>query len=362
MPKNRNQRRVIYLSHVHPRWIKQRPQFLVEELSKSDSFTISYAFSVLTGRSKLTRSRVSRDVRLTRLLLAPQVARVRVPRIARIGDFLAVTFVWLALRPDILIVTHPKFLHFGRFSKRLGITLVYDCMDFNAKFENASDQTGLDEIALIEESRLVICSSNRILEDISLLSRRQKIKLLRNALDFSSFSGLDYKENADSAGPPTIGYFGTISSWFDWDPVISLALARPDVLIRIWGPLDVNIPHVPENIILYSAIPHDQAIEQMKKCSLLIMPFRVTPLIEGVDPVKIYEYIASGKPVLAAKYEELDHFGDFILRYRTTEEFVELANQALNAKGVPLKEVRDFIHSNSWANRAIVLEGLLNEL
>ena len=55
-----------------------------------------------------------------------------------------------------------------------------------------------------------------------------------------------------------------------------------------------------------------------------VLPFRVDELTRGVDPVKLYEYIALGKPVVASHWPGLDRFGGFVTFYRDAEHLVDL--------------------------------------
>jgi glycosyltransferase involved in cell wall biosynthesis len=100
----------------------------------------------------------------------------------------------------------------------------------------------------------------------------------------------------------------------------------------------------------------------MRACSVLVMPFLVTPLIEGVDPVKIYEYIATGRPVVASDYKELEHFGPLIARYRNARQFTQLVAESLIQVASKQGETRNFIETNCWKARALEIEGALNDV
>ena len=96
----------------------------------------------------------------------------------------------------------------------------------------------------------------------------------------------------------------------------------------------------------------------------LVMPFVVNELIRSVNPVKLYEYIYSGKPVIAARYEETEKFGDFVYLYKDSSDFiriVETINKA-NKDEDYLTKCRDFVMSNTWESRCKVINNALTNL
>jgi hypothetical protein len=83
------------------------------------------------------------------------------------------------------------------------------------------------------------------------------------------------------------------------------------------------------------------------------MPFKVNPLIEAVDPVKIYEYLLFGNFIIAPDYIELDKFGDLICRYKTSNEFFYIIQLILRGdyrKNDRHKNI-EFLAENRWSIR-----------
>ena len=80
----------------------------------------------------------------------------------------------------------------------------------------------------------------------------------------------------------------------------------------------------------------------MRYAKALIMPFKVNELIKSVNPVKIYEYIWMGLPVIAPYYGETEKFSDYIYLYNNPDDFIKKKTK---------EENRLFAESKQWKNR-----------
>ncbi|MBU3917318.1 hypothetical protein KKA14_17435 [bacterium] len=101
----------------------------------------------------------------------------------------------------------------------------------------------------------------------------------------------------------------------------------------------------------------------MKKTAALIMPFQINELIKSVNPVKVYDYIYSCKPVIVARYDETARFEDFIHLYCTPEEYM-VKLEMLVANNLQMKKNSDeclsFVSENTWAARVEQILTVLN--
>jgi hypothetical protein len=130
--------------------------------------------------------------------------------------------------------------------------------------------------------------------------------LLRNALDAASLPA----PAGRAAGPPVLGYVGTIGEWFDWDLVLRLARRVPQAEVPLIGPVFTPAPApLPPNVRLLGASPHAEAMLQMRRFSCGLIPFKRTELTASVDPVKYYEYRGMDLPVLSTRFGEMEARG-----------------------------------------------------
>jgi hypothetical protein len=346
--------KLLYLSHVHARWIKQRPHFLAESFDQL-GYDVVFAYSVLTRNEKLVTGQVL-ESKTRRLFLMPQKLRNRFSILSLILDGIAYLAIRVKIKPDVVVLSHPRFIFIARLLARARIKVIYDCMDFNSAFDDSLVQDTNAESELIEIASLTVCSSLKIFEAIKHSNPYANLLVVRNALAYERFKSLpDQSANSDR-----IGYFGTIASWFDWDAVLAILEHFPKIEIHLWGPSDTPpIQHT--RVIYHSQIEHSLVIQEMLTCRILIMPFKVTPLIEGVDPVKLYEYVATGRSVISVRYPEIRHFGTFVNTYSKLPELIEVVSTSLVSSALDEKYRIQFVEKENWISRAQQIHGAISK-
>ena len=126
--------------------------------------------------------------------------------------------------------------------------------------------------------------------------------------------------------------------------------------IHLYGPLEVTLPNI-KNVSYHGSVAHAEIQTEMQKYDVLIMPFIINELIKSVNPVKLYEYVASGKVVLAPDYEETRVFENFIFRYKS---FEDILSHLKSHKGLPDDSIRkEFVQNSTWSGRlACVLKDI----
>jgi teichuronic acid biosynthesis glycosyltransferase TuaH len=147
-------------------------------------------------------------------------------------------------------------------------------------------------------------------------------------------------------------YIGTISQWFNFELMLKSLNQFKNIRLILIGPTDVTIPES-ESIIYIGSKKHSELHKYMENADALIMPFIVNDLIKSVNPVKLYEYIYSGKPVITCSYSEIDQFDQFVFRYETDEQFFNLIQKLINKELMVRSEVDrlNFLQINTWQKR-----------
>jgi len=124
-----------------------------------------------------------------------------------------------------------------------------------------------------------------------------------------------------------IAYFGTIAEWLNFDVLLAALDNNPHVEFHLVGPISIaNVPRH-ERLKFHKPMRHDELARFAAYFDGFVMPFRLNPLTEAVDPVKLYEYLAFGKEVIAVRYKEIERFSPFVHFYRSLPEFLELIDR-----------------------------------
>ena len=126
------------------------------------------------------------------------------------------------------------------------------------------------------------------------------------------------------------------------------------------GPKEVNIP-VNDRIVYIEPIDHIYVKDVLNKSDILVMPFHINRLIEAVDPVKMYEYISSAKPIIAIAYNEMSKFKEYVNLYKTTDDYCQAIDDILkNINPINVERLNAFIKENTWRNRVKSIDKYLN--
>lgn len=342
-------KRILYISNVPWTWTKQRPQFLAEELSKKYQVTYVQESAIKNEDGNIT------TVALKHLWHIP-FARFRVIR--TLNNYLyRIQLNKLCREADIIWFTSPKVYEWiaPKFFNQK--KTVYDCMDDMIELYPSDKKMGSNERELYHEASIVLASSSHLSEKLKQRYGQREILIVNNAISANfdtNNSGLpaEYDKFYDK-DKTILTYVGSISSWMDFDLLKAIHERFPQITINLWGP-----PHsvtLPDNggFNLCGTVEHKYVSNILASSGILIMPFVVNELIESVNPVKLYEYIYSGKPCLAPKYGESMQFKEYVNLYESHEECLSQIERVIKGdlKQKPLEECRAFVRQNTWSNR-----------
>jgi len=157
-----------------------------------------------------------------------------------------------------------------------------------------------------------------------------------------------------------IAYWGTISHWLDCNSLNYCLSCIPNLYIHLIGAAEhaVEIEH--RRLIVHPPVPHHDLLEFSKEFHAFILPFKRTSLIDSVDPVKLYEYLATGKEVVSIRYPEVERFSSFVHFYENEIELAtilrKLAAGKIMLKNASLKRAIAFLLENTWENRRQIVE------
>ncbi|MEF2965954.1 glycosyltransferase [Paenibacillus sp. M1] len=234
--------------------------------------------------------------------------------------------------------------------------VIYDCMDDHSGFSTNSPSMLLQEERLISISDLVLASSQSLYDKLRKL--HPAVVLLRNGADVEHFRSPNGKSVPELAGieGPIIGYFGAISEWFDIGLIHGLALRRPDwTFILIGNTFGCDISEVEglDNVKLLGEKPYGELPEYLHRFDAALIPFKYNELTKATNPVKLYEYLAAGKPVIASPLPELAAVAPHLISMAYgPEQFEAAIGQALKfTTPGKAKRMAEFASANSWKQR-----------
>ena len=189
---------------------------------------------------------------------------------------------------------------------------------------------------------------------------------LRNAVDWDFFRSSDENSLLTGLPHPIVGYYGAIADWVDVALMTELAAMRPQYSFVFIGEnhaQDISRLQRLPNVRLLGEKNYRLIPSYLYSFDACLLPFLMNDLTRAVDPVKVYEYLAQGKPVIATPLAELEDHGDVLYLASGVEDFAEKLDRALTEDCASRRNARiAFAQENSWSERVHSLEAAITEV
>lgn len=349
--------RLLYLMHADWRSVWQRSQALAVRLQALPDLEL-FVLYVPTWRRWQVRRRAERPMPRVPLPHLPFSRRSAI--VTRMNRWLMGAAIWVvgkAWRPNAVLVPYPE-MYAALPGGLRALPLIYDCMDVASGFtSDAGKKRELEaaERELVERASAVMVSSAYLGRSIAqLMGDGRQPRLVRNGFDPRAWMRASAPETTGAGSPTRLGYFGMVSTWFDQQLVRQCLEHFDDLEIHVWGPNDTPLfEH--DRFVTHGMVEHGDLARETAHVDAFLMPFVVTELIEGVDPVKLYEYISLGKPAISVYYEELEHFRGLVHFYRSADElfaFIEALKAGTANLAPDPSRAKAFLADASWDRRA----------
>lgn len=167
--------------------------------------------------------------------------------------------------------------------------------------------------------------------------------------------------------PVVVGYYGSIAEWFDWELWEQAAAAKPEWAFVLIG---VSYDHKAEtvtsrtkhfpNMWYLGPKPYSELPAYLEHFDVATIPFVLNEITHACSPVKLFEYMAAGKPTVTSPMRE-------VLKYRSVltadgpGAFAARLEDALRKRDDPsyLAVLREEAEANTWRSRAEALRHAL---
>jgi GT2 family glycosyltransferase/glycosyltransferase involved in cell wall biosynthesis len=234
-----------------------------------------------------------------------------------------------------------------------GATLIFDCLDHLAGFSGVAPRVVELEQVLIEAADSVVVTSDFLAETVG---RQRPVDAIRNAADVRYFSQRPAAVY-QPAGRPVIGYYGAIAEWFDIDLIEQCARRHPQwhfVLIGAIECCDISAVADLSNVVFLGEKPYAELTHYLYAFDVCIIPFKLVDLTRATNPVKVYEYLCAGKPVVATDLPELRRLPPKLVEVtRTASEFDRAIAACLRQKdAAAIRRRQLWSGRHTWEARA----------
>lgn len=184
----------------------------------------------------------------------------------------------------------------------------------------------------------------------------EDIEAVPNGVDYEHFTRAvgDEPDALRNISRPRVVYVGAISTWFDFDLVTELARRMPELNFILFGSWmsGMTPPEAyPSNIHILGPIEYEKVPDALAYCDVGLVPFRDSELVQGVSPIKVYEYLAARLPVVSLRWKELVRESLPIFMASRVSEFERGIRDALHMNIEQRESLRIFAQSCSWERR-----------
>jgi glycosyltransferase involved in cell wall biosynthesis len=261
---------------------------------------------------------------------------------------------------DFIYINSFNF-HYPRIADSLKPALsIYHCVDpmiipYDMKHGIISE----DE--LVAKSDLVICTSKMLYDEKK--KQNPNTWFIPNAADINHSSKAldkDLPANPHIQGirKPIVGYAGSIERRFDYPLLKEVIDTNPDKSFVFAGPL---IPEfVPEwflktnNLFYIGRLPFEDMPGLIKGFDIAIIPFKKDEVSRTIFPLKLFEYLGAGKPVIATNFNpDLEEFTHGMVSFcNDAASFNQAIKDSLRTEDPHLRQARISVaKENTWEKR-----------
>lgn len=255
----------------------------------------------------------------------------------------------------------------GRLNEKL---VIYHCVD-----EHAANPSVPTRQVIAQEQRLLGLSDVVFTTSSTLYESKRAFNphtfYLPNVADAAFFAQApqDTPEELKTIPRPIVGFIGNITAYkLDFNLIRSTAEQNPNCSFVFIGPVgrgdpstDVHALSELKNIHLLGPRPYEQLPRYVNAFDVCLIPFRLNDSTRGTLPMKFFEFLAAGKPVIATELPALADFSDYYYCIRTANEFSSVLQTALHEGSSRQSRRVEIARKFSWDARMLEIERILQD-
>ena len=284
-------------------------------------------------------------------------------KILRENDFGDDFWVW-CYSPTSCDVIAPLAKEMGLEPASLWKRTVYDCVDRHSAYPGHIDPKVVDEMEedLARSCGCVFATAQGLYERLKEFN--ENTHLIPNGCAFELFhTAADMEKEGIS---PHFGFVGMLQECLDYDCIRAVAEAFPDGKVTLIGRtlpgVDMTWTDSFPNVEMKGLVPQRELPGYIKDFDVCLNVFADNDLSRDVSPLKFYEYLATGKPVVSTlvPLQVLD-YADCIYLAETPDEFVTRCREALEeTPDSPKRTARiEAARRNSWDEKVKEMKEIL---
>jgi glycosyltransferase involved in cell wall biosynthesis len=268
---------------------------------------------------------------------------------------------------DILwLCDHMESFLFGKFEEKIKVCRIFDDHTQYPGFpQDLKDKYKKDEEEFLKQVDMVFAASKNLYHIAKKINR--KTYYIPNAADFEHFGmalsqDIAVPEDMKGIPRPTIGLIGKLNERLDMELLDYITAVKTEWSFVMIGPIyTVSKQFIKrfkemankKNVHYMGVKSYDTIPAYIKYFDVCILPYVIGEATEAVNPIKFYEYLATGKPVVSTPLTDVRPLEDIIRIAFNKEEFLKCIADCLTNDGNRLVKKRlAFARQSTWRARA----------
>jgi glycosyltransferase involved in cell wall biosynthesis len=265
----------------------------------------------------------------------------------------------MGLQQPVLVTTVPNACDYvGCFNEQKA---VYYCVDDFAHWPGHDKDyiTSLED-ELCRKADIFVATSQKLYERLQKTGK--PTHLLTHGVEVEHFSYLPAEEHPclKDIPEPRVGYFGLIDERMDQNLLYEVARELPDVSFVLTGRVETDCSRLQEqkNVYFTGPVTYQELPAVLSGWDVCMLPYKVNELSMSINPLKLKEYLAAGKPVVSTPLPTVQSLGGYIRTAEGATQWV-VALQALLDETAPAdgdesegRKKEAFIQQEDWQMKA----------
>ncbi len=240
---------------------------------------------------------------------------------------------------------------------------VYYCVDDFGQWPGL-DQASLRRMDdwLIKRADVLIAVSETLRDRIRSLGR--EATLLTHGVDHAFWAGgsdMSLPAELDELARPLVVFWGLIDRRMDLAFVQELSAVLAHGTILLVGPRNEPDPALLSlpRLVYHPPLPFSMLPRLAREAGVLVMPYADLPVTRAIQPLKLKEYLATGRPVVVRSLPATRPWADCLDLAEDAKSFARLVVRRLK-EGVPAEQIRARagLQEESWEAKAALFERL----
>jgi glycosyltransferase involved in cell wall biosynthesis len=244
--------------------------------------------------------------------------------------------------------------------------VIYDFIDDLSIFALPKEKLIAGHDWLIKHADVVSCSAENLYKEVKKKRKVKPVLLVPNGVEYVYFHDSNQPKPLDlrkvAKHSKVVGYYGALAKWFDYPLLIRMCKAFPNVCFVLIGLIyddayqSFKLNGV-QNLFYLGIKDYKSLPGYAKSFDVAIIPFLINTITLSTSPIKMYEYLAAGAPVLTTDMPECKKL-ESVETAENHEEFIKKLSRILSEKHDPLLGYKEAIEGD-WMFRArTILAGL----